>query len=276
MTEPNYQKPPLREEIENFFKQLKGVIIAIICIATFIAVFFGLCKFSETDMANQIQHYISEHVPAFMLTVLIAFLSYTILYSALYRKHLIYKRYRLGYFSQMMWYFIGFFTLQLLNIPVALYLDGLISIIIVEIVALGFTALALSDYKKEHPPLARPLTKEENTLRKHIIDALLNSYRTNSYQIGTGVIETNAKAFARASYLMDFYPEFFNTLTATNIQQSTPLMFYSDTLENPQNTPFIDIEDPRYKTYRERARHQMTRDLNPESPFKLNKESFFE
>lgn len=276
MTEPNYQKPPLREEIENFFKQLKGVIIAIICIATFIAVFFGLCKFSETDMANQIQHYISEHVPAFMLTVLIAFLSYTILYSALYRKHLIYKRYRLGYFSQMMWYFIGFFTLQLLNIPVALYLDGLISIIIVEIVALGFTTLALSDYKKEHPPLARPLTKEENTLRKHIIDALLNSYRMNSYQIGTGVIETDAKAFARACYLMDFYPEFFNTLTATNIQQSTPLMFYSDTLENPQNTPFIDIEDPRYKTYRERARHQMTRDLNPESPFKLNKESFFE
>ena len=276
MTEPNYQKPPLREEIENFFKQLKGVIIAIICIETFIAVFFGLCKFSETDMANQIQHYISEHVPAFMLTVLIAFLSYTILYSALYRKHLIYKRYRLGYFSQMMWYFIGFFTLQLLNIPVALYLDGLISIIIVEIVALGFTALALSDYKKEHPPLARPLTKEENTLRKHIIDALLNSYRMNSYQIGTGVIETDAKAFARACYLMDFYPEFFNTLTATNIQRSTPLMFYSDTLENPQNTPFIDIEDPRYKTYRERARHQMTRDLNPESPFKLNKESFFE
>ena len=28
MTEPNYQKPPLREEIEEFFKQLKGVIIA--------------------------------------------------------------------------------------------------------------------------------------------------------------------------------------------------------------------------------------------------------
>lgn len=26
MTEPNYQKPPLREEIEAFFKQLKGVI----------------------------------------------------------------------------------------------------------------------------------------------------------------------------------------------------------------------------------------------------------
>ena len=276
MTEPNYQKPPLREEIEAFFKQLEGVIFTIISIIAFIAVLFGLYDFTKTDIAHQIGNYINEHFPAFMLTTLIELLSYAILCGALYRKHLIYKRYRIGYFSRMMWGFIGFFTVQLLNVPVALYMNGLISIIIVEIVALGFTALAISDYKKEHPPLARPLTKEENTLRKHIIDALLNSYRTNSYQIGTGVIETDAKAFARACYLMDFYPEFFNTLTATNIQQSTPLMFYSDTLENPQNTPFIDIEDPRYKTYRERARHQMTRDLNPESPFKLNKESFFE
>lgn len=276
MTEPNYQKPPLREEIEAFFKQLKGVIIAIISIVAFIAVLFGLCEFTKTDMAHQIGNYISEHLPAFMFTTLIALPSYAILCGALYRKQLIYKRYRIGYFSRMMWGFIGFFTIQLLNIPIALWMDGLIPIIIIEVFAFGITTLAVSDYKKNHPPLVRPLTEQENTLRKHIIDALLNSYRMNSYQIGTGVIETDAKAFARACYLMDFYPEFFNTLTATNIQQSTPLMFYSDTLENPQNTPFIDIEDPRYKTYRERARHQMTRDLNPESPFKLNKESFFE
>ena len=271
MTEPNYQKPPLREEIENFFKQLKDVIIAIICIATFIAVFIGLCKFSETDMANQIQHYISEHVPAFMLTVLIAFLSYTILYSALYRKHLIYKRYRLGYFSQMMWYFIGFFTLQLLNIPVALYLDGLISIIIVEIVALGITALALSDYKKEHPALTRPLTEKENKHRKDIINALLNSYRNGAY-----TLESDANAFARAAYLMDFHPELFDVLNSKNSGYTVPAMFYSDTLDNAQNKLSVNTEDPRYKTYRERARHQMTRDLNPESPFELNKESFFE
>lgn len=276
MTGPNYQKPPLREEIEAFFKQLKGVILTIIVFVTLIAIVFGLHMFSNTAMAQQLGAYFNKHFPTFMLTSIIAVPSYGLLYGALYRKHLIYKRYRIGRFSPMMWYFIGFFVLQLLNIPVALYLDGLIPIIIVEIVALGFTALALSEYKKEHPPLFRPLTEEENKLRKHIIDALLNSYRMNSYQIGTGVIETDAKAFARACYLMDFYPEFFNTLTATNIQQSTPLMFYSDTLENPQNTPFIDIKDPRYKTYHERARHQMTRDLNPESPFKLNKESFFE
>ncbi len=145
MTEPNYQKPPLREEIEAFFKQLKGVIIAIISIATFIAVFFGLCEFTKTDMAHQIGNYINTHFPAFMFTTLIELLSYAILCGALYRKHLIYKRYRIGYFSRMMWGFIGFFTFQLLNIPVALYMDGLILIIIIDLFALGCTAFARLD-----------------------------------------------------------------------------------------------------------------------------------
>ena len=271
MTEPNYQKPPLREEIEAFFKQLKDVIIAIICIATFIAVFFGLCKFSETDMANQIQHYISEHVPAFMLTVLIAFLSYTILCGALYRKHLIYKRYRIGYFSRMMWGFIGFFTFQLLNIPITLYIDGLIPIIIIESFALGFTALALSDYKKNHPPLTRPLTEEENKRRKDIINTLLNCYRNGAY-----TLESDANAFARAAYLMDFHPELFDVLNATNSGYTVPAMFYSDTLDNAQNKLSVNTEDPRYKTYRNRVYWQMRRDQNPDSPFKLNKESFFD
>lgn len=206
-----------------------------------------------------------------MFATLIALLSYAILCGALYRKQLIYKRYRLGYFSQMMWYFIGFFTLQLLNIPVALYLDGLISIIIVEIVALGFTALALSDYKKEHPALTRPLTEKENKHRKDIINALLNSYRNGAY-----TLESDANAFARAAYLMDFHPELFDILNATNSGYTIPAMFYSDTLDNAQNKLSVNTEDPRYKTYRDRVYWQITRDQKPDSPFKLCKESFFD
>lgn len=271
MTEPNYQKPPLREEIEAFFKQLKGVIIAIVYIALFIAVLFGLCEFTKTDMAHQIGNYINEHFPAFMLTTLIELLSYAILCGALYRKHLIYKRYRIGYFSRMMWGFIGFFTIQLLNIPIALYIDGLIPIIIIELFALEFTTLALSDYKQNHPPLVRPLTEVENKRRRDIINTLLNSYR-----IGPGPIESDANAFARAAYLMDFYPELFDVLNATNSRYSIPSMFYSDTLDNAQNKLSVSTEDPRYKTYRNRAYWQMTRDQNPDSPFKLCKESFFD
>lgn len=239
MTEPNYQKPPLREEIEAFFKQLKGVVIAIISVVTFVAIFFGLCEFTKTDMAHQIGNYINKHLPAFMFTTLIALLSYAILYGALYRKHLIYKRYRIGYFSPMMWGFIVFFTVQLLNIPIAFYMDGLIPIIIIELFALGFTTLALSDYKKNHPPLARPLTKGENELRNNIIRALLQAYQYEAY-----TLESDANAFARASYLMDFHPELFDVLNATNSGYTIPSMFYSDTLDNSTNKLSVNTEDP--------------------------------
>lgn len=271
MTKPNYQKPPLREEIEAFFKQLKGVIIAIISIITFIAVLFGLCKFTETDMAHQIGNYISEHILAFMFTALIAVLSYAILCGALYRKHLIHKRYRIGYFSRMMWGFIGFFISQLLNIPIVVYMDGLIPIIIIELIAFGITTLAVSDYKKNHPPITRPLTKEENELRNNIIRALLQTYRN-----GPHTIESDANAFARAAYLMDFHPTLFDVLNATNSGYTISSMFYSDTLDNTQNKLSVNTEDPRYETYRKRAYRQMTRDQNPDSPFGLNRESFFE
>lgn len=271
MTEPNYQKPPLREEIEAFFKQLEGVIFTIISIIAFIAVLFGLYDFTKTDIAHQIGNYINEHFPAFMLTTLIELLSYAILCGALYRKHLIYKRYRIGYFSRMMWGFIGFFTVQLLNVPVALYMNGLTPIIIIELFALGFTALALSDYKTNHPPLARPLTEKENKRRKDIINALLNSYRNGAY-----TLESDANAFARATYLMDFHPELFDILNSKNSGYTVPAMFYSDTLDNAQNKLSVNTEDPRYKTYRDRVYWQMTRDQNPDLPFKLNKESFFE
>ena len=271
MTEPNYQKPPLREEIEEFFKQVKGVIIAIIYIALFIAIIVGLNKFTKTDMAHQIGNYINKHFPTFMFTIMIDLLSYAILCGALYRKHLIYKRYRIGYFSRMMWGFIGFFTFQLLNIPITLYIYGLIPIIIIELFALGFTTLALSDYKKKHSPLVRPLTEAENKLREDIINTLLNCYRNGAY-----TLESDTNAFARAAYLMDFHPELFDVLNSKNSGYTVPAMFYSDTLDNAQNKLSVNIEDPRYKTYRDRVYWQMTRDQNPDSPFKLCKESFLD
>lgn len=271
MTEPNYQKPPLPEEIKAFFKQLTDVIIVIVCVTTLIMLTFGLFKFTETDIAQQIGTYLKKHSPAFALTTAIAVPSYGLLYDALYRKHLIYKRYRIGYLSPMMWCFIWFFTLQLLNAPIAFYMDGLIPIIIIELIAFGFTALALADYKKNHPPLARPLTKKENELRNHIIRALLQSYQNGQY-----TTESNANAFARAAYLMDFHPELFDVLNTTDSGYTISLMFYSDTLDNSTNKLSVDTDNPHYKTYLERAYTQMTRDKNPESLFGLNRESFFE
>lgn len=265
MTEPNYQKPPLREEIEAFFKQLKGVIFTIIGFGILIAIVFGLRMFSKTDMAHQIGAYIYKHYLAFMFTMMIDMLSYAILCRALYDAHLIYKRYRLGYFSQMMWCFIGFFTLQLGNIPIALYMDGLIPIITIALLAIGLTALMLSYYKKNRPPLAKPLTKEQNERRKDIINALVNSYK-----IGPGTFATDAKAFARARYLMDVYPESIETLN------NIPSVFYSNTLENPNNKPSVDTTDPRYSLYYEYAYHLIRRDQTIDIKYTLDKKDLFD
>lgn len=265
MEEPNYQKPPLREEIEAFFKQLKGVIFTIIGFGILIAIVFRLHMFSKTDMAHQIGAYINKHFPTFMFTMMIDLLSYTILCRALYDTHLIYKRYRLGYFSQMMWCFIGFFTLQLGNIPIALYMDGLIPIIIIALLAIGLTALLLSYYKKNRPPLAKPLTKEQNERRKDIINALVNSYK-----VGTGPIATDAKAFAKARYLMDIYPESLETLN------NIPSVFYSRTLEDPTKNPSVHPNDPLYNLYYDHAYHLIQRDQNPDLAYTLDKKDLFD
>ena len=75
---------------------------------------------------------------------------------------------------------------------------------------------------------------------------------------------------------MDFHPELFDVLNSKNSGYTVPAMFYSDTLDNAQNKLSVNTEDPRYKTYRDRVYWQMTRDQNPDSPFKLCKESFFD
>ena len=271
MTEPNYQKPPLREEIETFFKQLKGVTFTIIGIVIFVAICIGLYKFGKSDIGQQMRTYFNEHITAFMCTTIISLLSYLLLYFALRSRYLIYKRYRLGYFSQMMWCFIGFGLVQLFNIPIYIYMDGLIAIIIINLFALGFTMSVLSNYKKDHPLLTRPLTEEENKLRKDIIHALLNSYRINPI-----TIETDAKAFARACYLMDFYPESLNILTTPGAGFTIPYAFYGKTLENPQNKLFIDIEDPRYSLYINRIYRLMKRDQNPDVSYTLNTKNVFD
>lgn len=276
MTEPNYQRPPLREEIENFFKQIKSVITAIIYLAIFIAIVIGLYKFSESDIGQQTGIYFHKHFPTFMLTSIIAIPSYLILYMALYRKHLIYKRYHIGYFSQMMWCFIGFFTLQLINIPIAIYMDDLIPIIIVETIALGITNLALSEYKKEHPTLDRPLTEEENKLRKKIIESLIHYYKINrnSFKINPSyscpTIHDNVMAFARASYLMDVHPETLKTL------DNIPEIFYTDTFDNLKNEPSINTEDLRYKKYHKRAYGIIHLYEKPDVTFSPSLKSFFE
>ena len=276
MTEPNYQKPPLREEIEAFFKQLKGVIIAIIGLATAIAICAGIYKFCRSDIGQQIGAYINKHITELFFLTIITFASYVLLYFALGSKYLIYKRYRLGYFSQMMWCFIGFIALQLPNIPIYLYMHNLIPIIVIELFAIGTTALTLSGFETKRLQLKRPLTKEENGLRKEIINALVSFYKEQ--RRGLASIETHmyitrsdhADAFARASCLMDEYPELLKT-----VYGNLPI-FYTNTLEELEEKLTIKMDNNRYKLYRERAYNYMRLREDSSVPIIPSLELFFD
>lgn len=257
MTEPNYQKPPLREEIEAFFKQLKGVIFTIIGITLIAIAGFGFYKFLETNIAKQIRTYINEHITELFFLTIIAFASYLLLYFALVSKYFIYKRYRIGYFSQMMWCFIGFTLLQSLNIPIYLYMRNVIPIITIELCTIGITNLILSNFKTNRPPLVRPLTKEENKLRKDIIKTLVSFYKQNrnsliSLESDTYLTKSaHARAFAQACYVMDVYPELLETT------DEIPTIFYSDTIEGLEKKLSIEIESQHYQLYYDRAYNYM-------------------
>lgn len=276
MTEPNYQKPPLREEIEEFFKQLKGVIFTIICITLLIIAGFGFYNFLETDMSKQIGIYINEHGPKLFFLAIIAFASYPLLYFALGSKYLIYKRYRLGYFSQMMWCFIGFVILQLLNISMYLNMRNIIPIITIELCAIGITTLILSNFKTNRPSLDRPLTKEENELRHNIIKSLVSFYKQN--REGFAILASDpylttsdhAGAFAKACYVMDVYPELLKTVN------DVPTIFYTNTNEELEKKLSIKIENHQYTLYYDRAYNYMKLRKDSSIPISPNLELFFD
>jgi len=276
MTEPNYQKPPLREEIEEFFKQLKGVMFTIIGLAISIATCAGIYAFFRSDIGQQIRTYISEHITEIFFLTILTFASYLLLYFALGSKYLIYKRYRLGYFSQMMWCFIGFVILQLLNIPIYLYMHNLIPIIVIELLAIGTTNLMMSAFKIKRPQLKRPLTEEENGLRKEIINALVSFYKDQ--RRGLASIETHtyitrsdhAAAFAQACCLMDKYPELLKT-----VYGNMPI-FYTNTLEELKEKLTIKIDNNRYTLYRENAYNYMRLREDSSVPVIPSLELFFD
>ena len=276
MTEPNYQKPPLREEIETFFKQLKGVIFTIIGLTLITIAGFGFYKFLETDIAKQIGTYINKHITELFFLTIIALASYLLLYFALVSKYFIYKRYRIGYFSQMMWCFIGFTLLQSLNIPIYLYMHNVIPIITIELCAIGITTLILSNFKTNRPPLVRPLTKEENKLRKDIIRALVSFYKHNcngwaKFESDTYLTTSaHAGAFAQACYVMDVYPELIESL------DDIPTIFYTDTIEGLEKKLSIEIENRHYQLYYDRAYSYMKLREDSSVPIIPSLELFFD
>ena len=268
MTESNYQKPPLREEIEKFFKELKNFALITIKIALGVASIVGIILFCISKTGLQILNYVYNHSPQFLFTTIITTSSCIVLYYAIKDRYFIYKRYRIGYFSEMMWCFITFPFIQLLNIPIYLYMDGLIPIITTELIAITLTISFVLSFKKERPQLTRPLTEEENKLRKKLISRITYYYRydhnnTKSYHHLT--IKEHVSMFARSCYIMDFYPELIKEYNETES--------HIELLNKLCDDPHIDVEDTHYKKYYNRALLRLKQEVTPLTP---DLEDYFE
>lgn len=163
-------------------------------------------------------------------------------------------------------------------------MHNLIPIIVIELFAIGTTALTLSGFKTKRPQPKRPLTKEENGLRKEIINALISFYKEQrrglaSIEAHTYITRSNhADAFARAGCLMDEYPELLKT-----VYGNLPI-FYTNTLEELEekltvkmdNNLTVKMDNNRYKLYRERAYNYMRLREDSSVPIIPSLELFFD
>lgn len=95
-------------------------------------------------------------------------------YDAEMSRYFIYKRYRFGHFSNMMVAYIATFALQVIAIVVAIFYKVVIPLVIFEFLASIYLFIELKKSKSNRPPLARPLTSEENECRKEIIKGLVS------------------------------------------------------------------------------------------------------
>lgn len=176
MTEKIYQRPPAKEEIKEFLKKIKYALffplITLTTLALFIGVFYLLQFKSTQDLVEHAIQNLSVLATLVLLT-LVTLAMMICFYDAEMSRYFIYKRYRFGHFSNMMVAYIATFALQVIAIVVAIFYKAVIPLVIFEFLASIYLFIELKKSKSSRPPLARPLTSEENECRKEIIEGLV-------------------------------------------------------------------------------------------------------
>ena len=232
--EKEYQRPPLREEIEKFFREAKTV-------TKFVALGFGVFFLISIrnslspilsrvirfvgDCANAI--YIAcmnalqtlvewanshpEKVVGLVASVALLIFCYYLVMVCLKHRHSIYQRFRIGHFSQMMWFGIGALLVQVATIGSSVYLGIWLPILLVEVVLVGLIFRNFIVFKQLRPTLPRPLTKKENKERLRLIKDL---YRISKpYEIDLGDWDSPLEAMTRLALIADFYPDKLSIIT---------------------------------------------------------------
>ena len=230
--EEEYQRPPLREEIEKFFREAKTVtkfvalglgVFFLISIRNSISPIISKVIRFVGDCANAI--YVAcanalrtlvewanshpEKVVGLVASVGLLILCYYLVMSCLKHRHYIYQRFRIGHFSEMMWFGIGALVVQVATIGSSMYLGIWLPILLVEVVLVGLIFRSFIAFKRLRPTLPRPLTKRENEKRLELVKDLyiVSKPYKDDYKYNQDERDSLVRAMTRLALIADFRPD---------------------------------------------------------------------
>lgn len=286
--EEEYQRPPLREEIEKFFGEAKTVtkfvalglgVFFLISIRNSLSPILSRVIRFVGDCANAI--YIAcmnalqtlvewanshpEKVAGLVASVALLIFCYYLVMVCLKHRHYIYQRFRIGHFSQMMWFGIGALLVQVATIGSSMYLGIWLPILLVEVVLVGLVFRNFIVFKQLRPTLPRPLTKRENEKRLELIKDLYIISRPykDDYKYNQDERASFLRAMTRLALIADFRPDKLSRIMS-NKYISSYTLFRS--LEDVYNDLFTkDVYDyllkneELYNIYYKRAEKAMAK-----------------
>lgn len=230
--EEEYQRPPLREEIEKFFSEAKTVTKFV---ALGLGVFFLISiRNSISPIISKVIHFVGdcanaiyvacmnalqalvewanshpEKVVGLVVSIGLLALCYYLVMVCLKHRHYIYQRFRIGHFSQMMWFGIGALLIQVATIGSSVYLGIWLPILLVEVSLVGLVFRNFIAFKQLRPTLPRPLTKRENEKRLELIEDLyiVSKPYKDDYKYNQDECDSLLRAMTRLALIADFRPD---------------------------------------------------------------------
>lgn len=230
--EEEYQRPPLREEIEKFFREAKTVTKFV---ALGLGVFFLISiRNSLSPILSRVIRFVGECANAIYLacmnalqalvewanshpekvvglvaSVALLILCYYLVMVCLKHRHYIYQRFRIGHFSQMMWFGIGASVVQVATIGSSVYLGIWLPILLAEVALVGLVFRNFISFKQLRPTLPRPLTKGENEKRLELIEDLyiVSKPYKDDYKYNQDERDSLLRAMTRLALIADFRPD---------------------------------------------------------------------
>lgn len=261
--EEEYQRPPLREEIEKFFREVKTVTKFIVLgIGVFLLIsirdsissvigrvirFVGDCANAIGDAFMNVLQTLAEwannhpeKVFGLVASVGLLILCYYLVMSCLKHRHYIYQRFRIGHFSKMMWFGIGALVVQVATIGSSIYLGIWLSILLVEVVLAGLVFRNFIVFKQLRPTLPRPLTKQENEKRLELIKDFytISKPYQDIYRDVQDERTSLLRAMTRLALIADFRPDELSRIMC-NKYVSSYTVFRS--LEDVCNDLFVKV-----------------------------------